>query len=132
MKLVDLLLEWWIALTVLVVLGLAIWTAQRRADYEHGLQPIYEERCSVQRQLSIFCRVSLYDTFMVVAFLGKARIFYSDIEEVLCKRMLFSKGIYIKTRGGHWMFPSSIKFSPHNADRFMATLNAKVLPGALL
>lgn len=127
MELVQFLLDSWIVMAVLVAFVLAAWSSLSRAPYERGLQPICEERCSVQGQLSIFCRVSLYDKFMVVAFLGKARIFYSDIVEARCKKGLVSRGIYIKTRSGHWMFPSSIKFFPHHPEKFIEVLNTKVI-----
>ena len=107
---------------LLVAVGLLLWpvvNSFRRVPAEKGLEPISQERCSVQSgQLGFtvggnipLARVTLYPEFMVIGFFTTTVIPYKNIAEVSLNRSLGalgSLGVCLKVHGlksSYTLFP---------------------------
>jgi hypothetical protein len=96
-----------VAILALIAIGLVgiSFAARRRAPIENGLAPVYEQMCS--GRVGGFMganypaiRLSLYDAFLVVGFLGPVVIPYKDIVRAEIQRVLFSSRLVIKSKSG--------------------------------
>lgn len=106
---------------------------RRKSHEETGITPLYEERCSIRKSVGFgmfaggnlpLGRVSLYDNFMVIAFLWPTLIPYSEIERVEYKRHLLSKGIYIHQRSSRNQ--GVITLFPRYPEKVMEVLSSRV------
>lgn len=87
-----------------LLLGL-LFVGRRRAVEEQGLTPRYEATCSafadwVGGTNIPSVRLSIYDSFVVVAWLSPRVIPLKDIEEARVSRFLFGRCVLIKPRRG--------------------------------
>ena len=107
---------------LLVAAGVLLWpvvNSFRRAPAEKGLEPISQERCSVQSGRLGFtaggniplARVALYPEFMVICFFTTTVIPYKNIAEVSLNRnlgALGSLGVRLRLHGlksSYMLFP---------------------------
>jgi len=96
-----------LAILALIAAGLCgiSCAARRRAPIERGLVPVYEQMCSGRVGLFMGAnypaiRLSLYDAFLVVGFIGPVVVPYEDIVRAEIQRVLFSSRLVIKSRSG--------------------------------
>lgn len=92
------------AVVVAVFLGTTI-SARSRAPIERGLAPVYEQMCS--GRVGRFAganypaiRLSIYESFLVIAFLGTVVIPFKDIARAEIRRALFSSCLVIESVSG--------------------------------
>ena len=105
-----------LALIAAGVFGIS-YAARRRAPIELGLVPVHEQMCSGRVGWLMGAnypaiRLSLYDTFLVVGFLGPIVVPYQDIVRAEIRDVLFSSRLVIVTRSGR-VFRLAVK-EPQN------------------
>jgi hypothetical protein len=98
-----------LSLDVLVLASVFLLPRERSKE-ELGLPVLYEERCSGRMGRFGFLaggnvasfRISLYDTFLVIAFIGPTKVPYTEVESVDYRRQWVSNlGDHFKT-GQRW------------------------------
>ena len=100
---------------------------KRKAPEEAGKQPLYEERCSFYwRWLKggviaggniPVARVSLYDTFLVVALVHPTKVPYSDISSISLEKSWISNSITIELVTGR-----GLRIYPKNGERIVSLI----------
>ncbi len=96
-----------------------------RADEEQGLMPLYEGRCQTRLALGSmwYRRVSVYETFLVVATYRPKVIPYNTVRAVTLRRGLFSKFITVRYEDATVDF--SLTFFPRNPEHIFGLLRCR-------
>lgn len=103
---------------------------RRKSSDEVGIRPLHEERCNIRKSLGFgffaggnlpVWRLSLYQDFIIIAFLWPILIRYADIDRVEYKRHLLSSGIYIFQRNR-----TVITLFPRNPEKVIEVLASRI------
>ena len=103
---------------------------KRKAPEEKGKQPLYEERCSLYWKWFKggmvaggnipIARISLYDSFFIVALIHPTKIPYSDISSVSLRKGWMSNSIIIQLVTG-----SSLHVHPRNVEKMLSLIKER-------
>jgi len=113
-----------------LLFALALLLPRRHSNEELGIRAVYEERCGGQTKGpfgfssggNIPClRISLYDTSLVIGFIGPTKVPYNDIESAEHQRRWVSKRINITTHGSRIEF----ELLPNNPQEIIDILREK-------
>jgi len=96
---------------------------------ELGLKPVYQENCGGvfdgMDYTKPFVRLTIYNDFLVISYIKKILLYWSDIKDVSVYTGLFSKGVKIIHNRSN--IPTSIILWPNNAARLQEILKSKMI-----
>jgi hypothetical protein len=111
-----------IALTICVLIGAALLIpmllARRRAPEEQGLVPAFETYCSGRGTNIPMFRLSIYDGFLVVAFLKPTVILFGQVASAGVRGTVHGRRLRIETKRG-----ATYDLAVGDVDRALRLLN---------
>ena len=93
-----------VTVVICVLVGAVLFTpmllARRRAPQERGLVPAFETYCSGRGTNLPMYRLSIYDSFLVVAFLSPTVIPFAQVARTDVRGTAFGRRLHIETKRG--------------------------------